>query len=233
MTTADPGAGATRTDTLLAEDLLLLLFQPASGTIAGENTLFYVLGGAVVTELAQSGGVTIDDAGLRGHLVRAAGDTPPADPVLAQTWEYVDKPRGIQTVIAAMGPTLRGALLDRLVERGILRRESGRALGFIPTTTLELADTDRRAQLVGRLRAVLVDGAAADDRVASLIALISASGSLPYFDAEIPWNSTVATRGTAFERGDTGAEAAGQAVTRTMAAVVVNAMVAAAVLPGR
>lgn len=42
----------------LAEDLLLLLFQPNSGdrggtgTIAGENTLFYVLGGAVLADLA-------------------------------------------------------------------------------------------------------------------------------------------------------------------------------------
>jgi hypothetical protein len=29
----------------LAEDLLLVLFQPDSGTIAGENTLYYVLAG--------------------------------------------------------------------------------------------------------------------------------------------------------------------------------------------
>lgn len=231
MTTEDAPADGTRTQALLAEDLLLLLFQPESGTIAGENTLFYVLGGAVVTELAQSGDVTIEDAGLRGHLVSAAGDVPPADPVLAQTWEYVDKPRGVQTVLAAMGPTLRGALLDRLVERGDLRRVSGKVLGLIPTTTLELGDADRRARLVERVRAVLVDGAAADDSTGALIALISASGSLPYFDREIPWNSTVATRGKEFERGDTGADAAGQAVARTMAAVVVNAMVAAAVLP--
>ena len=32
---------------LIVEDTLLLLFQPDSGTIAGENILFYVLGGAV------------------------------------------------------------------------------------------------------------------------------------------------------------------------------------------
>lgn len=37
---------------ILAEDLLLLLFQPDSGTIAGETTLFSVLAGAVLADLA-------------------------------------------------------------------------------------------------------------------------------------------------------------------------------------
>lgn len=231
MSTAEARANGTLTQPLLAEDLLLALFQPASGTIAGENTLFYVLGGAVVTELAQSGSVTIDDAGLRGHLVRAAGETPPADPVLAQAWEYVDKPRNVQTVLAAIGPALRGSLLDRLVERGDIRRHTGKALGFIPTTSLEIGEIDRRAILIDRMRAALVDGADADDRTAALIALVSASSAMPYFDRSIPWTSDVATRATSFERGDTGADAAGQAVARTMAAVVVNAMVAAAVIP--
>ncbi len=37
---------------LLVEDVLLLLFQPDSGSIAGENILFYVLGGAALGDLA-------------------------------------------------------------------------------------------------------------------------------------------------------------------------------------
>ena len=36
----------------LAEDLLLLLFQPESGTIAAETTLYYVPRAAVLAEMA-------------------------------------------------------------------------------------------------------------------------------------------------------------------------------------
>jgi hypothetical protein len=48
-------ASAPHPDRLIAEDVLLVLFQPSSGTIVGENTLFYVLAGAVLTDLAQQG----------------------------------------------------------------------------------------------------------------------------------------------------------------------------------
>ncbi|WP_036969042.1 GPP34 family phosphoprotein, partial [Promicromonospora kroppenstedtii] len=68
---------------LIAEDLLLLLFDPRSGTIAGENTLFYTVAGAVLTELALDGNVTIDGKpGLTGPRVSAVAGSPPADPLL-------------------------------------------------------------------------------------------------------------------------------------------------------
>jgi hypothetical protein len=42
--TTDGGTARMADGPLLVEDVLLLLFQPDSGTIAGENILFYVLG---------------------------------------------------------------------------------------------------------------------------------------------------------------------------------------------
>ena len=75
---------------LIAEDVLLLLFQPSSGTIAGEGTLFYVLGGAVLTDLALDHRIEIEDqGGLTGSRVRALGDVPPADPLLGQVWNVI------------------------------------------------------------------------------------------------------------------------------------------------
>ncbi|WP_300268489.1 GPP34 family phosphoprotein, partial [Microbacterium sp.] len=65
-----------RTRTLITEDVMLVLFQPDSGTIAGENTLFYVLAGGVLADLAQRGHATVEEARIRGTLVRAAGDPP-------------------------------------------------------------------------------------------------------------------------------------------------------------
>src|SRR5690606_16161672 len=112
-----------RTRTLITEDLLLVLFQPDSGTIAGENTLFYVLAAGALTDLAQRGHARIEDAGFRGTRIHAAGE-PPEDELLRPMWDYISqKPRGVQTVLAAIGPTMREAVLDCLVEHGHLCRQ--------------------------------------------------------------------------------------------------------------
>jgi hypothetical protein len=231
MTTEN--ASALHTDRLIAEDVLLVLFQPSSGTIAGENTLFYVLGGAVLTELAQQGRVEIRDVGLRGTMISAAGERPDDD-LLRPAWDYVaEKPRGVQSVLAASGPTLRGPLLDRLVERGDLDRAQKKMLGFIPTTTLSEGQSGHRAELIDGMRAVLVDGETPHERIAAITALVSASGGLPVLDREIPWSNATATRAKALEQGDWAADAAAAAVTRTMTAVVTNSLVAALVVSNR
>ncbi|WP_020013202.1 GOLPH3/VPS74 family protein [Promicromonospora sukumoe] len=217
-------APATPATPLIAEDLLLLLFDPRSGTIAGENTLFYTLAGAVLTELAVGGHVEIDSKpGLTGNRVTANAGSPPADPLLRERWDLlVQKPRGAQTFLAEVGPYLREPLLDRLVERGHVGREKRKALGFIPTTALTDGGTPRRAELVAAVRPVLADGAVPAPRTAVLGALLSASGSLPVLDKDIPWSGAVYTRGKELEQGDWGASAAGEAVVRTTIAVTVS-----------
>ncbi|HIY67625.1 MAG TPA: GPP34 family phosphoprotein [Candidatus Agrococcus pullicola] len=103
----------------LAEDLLLLLFQPGSGTIAGENTLFYVLAGAVLADLARDARVATTTTRLGIVNVEAVEGRGPLDEILRGGWDYVyGKPRAVQTVLPAIGPTLRERLLERLVERG-------------------------------------------------------------------------------------------------------------------
>ncbi|MCS4275168.1 hypothetical protein M2390_000326 [Mycetocola sp. BIGb0189] len=95
---------------LLVEDVLLLLFQPESGTIAEENILFYVLGGGVLGDLALTERVEMVTEGPLGAKLRAVGDASSTDEILAPALEYVTaKPRGVQTVLAAIGPTFRGA----------------------------------------------------------------------------------------------------------------------------
>lgn len=222
-----------RTRTLITEDVMLVLFQPDSGTIAGENTLFYVLAGGVLADLAQRGHATVEEARIRGTLVRAAGD-PPDDELLRTTWDYISqKPRDVHTVLAAIGPTLRGIVLDGLVQRGDIRRQQHRVLGLFPSTALIDGGTGRRAALVAKMRAVLVDGAQPSEHIAALIALISASGSLPVLDREIPWTGKTATRAKSFEHGDWAAGAAAAAVTRTMVAVVANSLIVGAAVANR
>ncbi|MGO1414127.1 MAG: GOLPH3/VPS74 family protein [Microbacterium gubbeenense] len=229
----DNSSRPQRTRTLVTEDLLLTLFQPSSGTIAGENILFYVLAGGVLIDLTESGGAEIEDAGLRGTLVRATGERP-EDELLRPMWDYISqKPRGVQGVLAANGPTLRTPVLERLIERGDLRRVSKRVLGLFSSSALVDGDSGRRTELVTAMRAVLVDGAEPTARIAALTALVSASGALPVFDREIPWSSATAERAKTLERGDIAAGAAAAAVTRTMIAVVANSLIASAVVANR
>ncbi|MEU1587037.1 GPP34 family phosphoprotein [Micromonospora sp. NPDC005710] len=213
----------------LVEDLLLLLFQPRSGTIAGETTLFYVLGGAVLADLALGDHLTTTD---RGRVSSVAGH-PPSDDLLRPAWDYLaEKPRGVQTALAAIGPALRKPVLERLVARGDIDQEPRKVLGLFRTTALREGRTERRARLLADVRQVLVEGAEPQARVAALAALLSASGTLPQFDREIPWTSPVISRAKELERGNWGADAAAAAVTRTVTATVVNSAVAAiTVLP--
>ncbi|KJQ52728.1 hypothetical protein RS85_03622 [Microbacterium sp. SA39] len=215
---------------LIVEDTLLLLFQPDSGTIAGENILFYVLGGAVLADLALAGRVQAEEHGLFTR-VRAAGAGEAPDPILEPALTSMSKKaQDVQTVLAGSGPLLREPVLDRVVARGDLHRTEGKVLGFIPTTKITLA-SDRRAGLIRNVRAALIDGEEPSARTAASIALLSASGTLPQFHAEIPWGSDVYTRAKAMENGDWGAAAASSAVVRTMNAVIMNTVIAATVLP--
>ncbi|WP_433261777.1 GOLPH3/VPS74 family protein [Micromonospora vinacea] len=213
----------------LVEDLLLLLFQPRSGTIAGENTLFYVLGGAVLADLALGDHLTTGDR----QRLRSVPGRPPSDGLLRPAWDYLaEKPRGVQTALAAIGPALRKPVLERLIARGDIDQEPRKVLGLFRTTALREGRTERRARLLADVRQVLVEGVQPQARVAALAALLSASGTLPQFHREIPWTSSVIDRAKELERGDWGADAAAAAVTRTVTATVVNsAVVAIAVLP--
>jgi hypothetical protein len=196
---------------LLVEDVLLLLFQPDSGTIAGENILFYVLGGAILGDLALSGRVEVRPHGVLSSRVHAVGSPKSADELVASALSYVaEKPRKVQ--------------------RGDVHRKRGKWLGFVPTEKLTLGN-GRRAELMTAVRAALIDGETPEPRVAASIALLSASGTLPQFHREIPWSGDLYTRGKEFERGDWGAAATSDAVTRTMAAVIGNAVIAATILP--
>ena len=93
-------------------------------------------------------------------------------------------------------------------------------------------ENGRRASLVADVRGALVDGAEPRPPFAALAALLSASGTLPQVDREIPWSSPVITRAKELEQGNWGAEAAADAVARTTTAIIVNhVIIAAAILP--
>lgn len=205
----------------LADDLLLILFQPDSGTIAGENTLHYVLAGAVLAELAFNESVTTKTTPTGSVSVEAIEGRATSDEILRSAWDYVaDKPGEVEPMLAAIGPALRQPLLERLIARGDIREENGKVLGMLKVITLKDGGSGRRSGLIRDVRNVLVDGIEPTPHVAALAALMWGSGTLHQFDPEIPWSSVVITRARELGRGNWNAEGATQAVARATAAMI-------------
>ncbi|WP_030144355.1 GPP34 family phosphoprotein [Glycomyces sp. NRRL B-16210] len=169
-------------ETLVVEDLLLLLLDDEKGHIAGEGTLYYTLGGAVLLELALTGRVRVEPkkSAFGSSTIQSVGSIPPTDPILADAFTVVaKKPRTAQTFILMLGPSLRTKVTDRLVERGLVRRNTKKVLGLFRSTTWPAEDTRHEAELRERIRAILVDGAEPDPRTGAIIALLDASGQMP------------------------------------------------------
>ncbi|MFC0531827.1 GOLPH3/VPS74 family protein [Phytohabitans kaempferiae] len=219
---------------LVVEDVLLLMLDDKTGAVTGAGTYHYTLGGAVLVELALRGRVEIDQGGswLSSPKVRAAGDGPLPDPLLQSAYDKVAQggPRHVQTVLMDLGADLWQPVVDRLVERGLIRRESRRVLGLFRTTRLPVDDARHEEELRRKVRAVLEEGEDPDARTAAVIALISASGVLPSLHPAIRWSGKVYKRAKEFEQGNWGAVAVNTAVSGTTAAIAAsNAAVSAAI----
>lgn len=204
-------------DLLIVEDLMLLLLHDERGTIAGAGTLHYALGGAMLVELALRGAIEAEEgrAGLNGPKVHAVADVPIEDPLLRSAHDEVArKTQRVQPLLLAIGGGLWEPVTDRLVERGLVRREKKRVLGVLRSTRWPAENSGHEAELLGKVRAVLEGGAHPDPRTAAVIALLSSSGALPMLDPAPKWSTRVATRAKEIERGSWGAGAVSTAVTR-------------------
>lgn len=213
-------------DVTLPEAVMLLLFNPRNGTIAGEGQLLmHTLGGAMLVELAVRGHIEVDD---RKRRVRAVGQAP-EDLLLRGAWERIpESATGIRGLVVDIGSRSRESTLNRLVARGDISQEPYRLLGFIPTHALKGGDTGTRERLLVPVRTALVDGAEPDARTATLIAMLSASNNLPAMHADIPWSGEVYKRGKRFERGDWGAKATSDVILSTLVVQIVGTAFATA-----
>lgn len=161
---------------LLAEDLLLLLLDDDVGTLRQTN-LQPLLGGAVLAELALLGAVEVEEkqAFWQTARVRPVPGERPADPVLADAHDVVaEKPRTAQDLATRLGKPLKARLTDRLVARGVLRREDHRVLGLFPSARWPAEDSRHEDEVRRRLADVLLRGFSPDPRTVALVALLSA-----------------------------------------------------------
>jgi len=158
---------------LLAEDLLLLLTDDATGTLVVSGSEADVaLGGAQLVELTLLGRVDIDE---RKRLV-VRDSSPVDDELLAGALATVQEREGKKpsSVIERLSRKLRTRLYERLAASGVLRAEEGKVLGLFPTTRWPTSSADHEAAVRRAVTSALVQGTTPEPRDAALIALLHA-----------------------------------------------------------
>ncbi len=164
---------------LLAEDLLLLVTDDATGRLAAAGAQVDAgLGGANLVELTLLGKVDVSgeqDQGRRERII-VRDPSPPGDDVLDAALRILVERQGSKpsAVVRPLGKNLRPVLYQRLVAGGVLRTGQGRALGIFPTRTWLAQDPSHEAEVRQRVTQALVQTAAPDERTAALIALLHA-----------------------------------------------------------
>lgn len=227
-------------DTLIAEDLLLLLLHDERGSVQHTYHLDPVLGGALLVELALGGHVEPVPQEKRWgwtpkDKVRATADVP-ADPLLREAQALVaEKERTAQDLVSRLGRKRRDPLLERLADRGSVRREQSKVLGLFPRTTWPEADGRHEAALRARLESVLLRDDLPDDRTGALVALLSgADVAQKVVRSERRKPREVAKRAKEVAAGDWAAEGVKDAIAAANAATMaaITASTAAATSSG-
>jgi Golgi phosphoprotein 3 len=163
----------------MPEELMLLMLDDETGRLmeraapAGD----YALAGSLLAELALEGRIDTDP----DHLF-VANPAPTGDALLDGVLRKVgDSPRQessrywIET-LARDVETFRDTLFERLVARGILRREEGRFLWIFPERRYPMISDKEEREVKARLLGVIFHDEIPDPRDALLIGLCRAAG---------------------------------------------------------
>ena len=166
---------------LLAEDLLLLVTDDASGRLsASADRVNAGLGGANLVELTLRNKVDLtgeQDPGRPGRII-VRDPSPPGDAILDAALETVAGYQGKRpsTVIRPLSKNLRRTLYERLAGHGVVRAENSRILGVFAVRRWPAHDGSREAEVRRLMTQALVQQVAPDTRTAALIALVHAVG---------------------------------------------------------
>ena len=159
----------------LAEDLYLLASDGTTGRLLVDPVhLDLGLGGALLLDLAIRERVLLRD----GH-VTVAGEHRTGEPLLDSALvEIVGRPRrhGPDHWVRHLGRGAHHAVQDHLVGLGVLEREDGRVLRFIPVHRTHETDGRLHHELVDHLHDAVVSGHPPSSESAALAALALAVG---------------------------------------------------------
>ena len=215
---------------LLAEDLLLLVTDDASGRLsAPAEQVDAGLGGANLVELTLRNKVDLSgeqDPGKRGRII-VRDPSPAGDAVLDAALEILIARQGRRpsAVIGPLSKNLRGTLYQRLADRGVVRAERGRIFGVFPVRRWPAQDASDEAEVRRLMTQALVQHEAPDTRTAALIALAHAVGCVDKIvDARQHGLSRRQLRARAAQiaKGNWASAAVRKAIEDMMAAVIVT-----------
>ncbi|MFI7063245.1 GPP34 family phosphoprotein [Kribbella sp. NPDC050124] len=217
---------------LIAEDLLLLLYDDESGKpITGSPGLDYALAGAVLIELTMLGKLDVAGEGeevKRGRL-KVLDATPTGDAILDERLAYVaDKPgKRPKDQIGRLSKKLRDQVLARLAERGVLEADQDKVLGLFPVTRWPAKDARHEAEVRTALENVLKVGTTPDERTGALVAMLSALNVVPKIVTDAIDKRALKQRAKEIAESDWAADAVKKAVAEMQAAVTTAVVVSA------
>ena len=169
---------------LLAEELLLLLLDDETGKMSGTSAMSVdtALGGAVLVDLTLAGriGVTARKPGGKPDRLDVLSTVPTGNPLLDEALARLGEEDGTvaSTAVHYASRGARKAVVERLVDGGVLTEEHRRVLGIFPSRTLPPADPEPERELRTRVDDVIAGRKPVDERTGALLALLSASGLL-------------------------------------------------------
>ena len=210
----------------IAEQLVLVAYDPQRRRVTGGPTVYQAAAGAVVMDLFLAGACEMRD----GHLVTAA-ETPAGGPLLAAAAATIAAEPRLREIkhwvrhLAA--PRFRPGqpVLASLVSAGVLRPVTLPWLGVFKRQGHELADQGTRDQLVAGVRSALLSSAIPDAPMASLLALLSTCGLVDRAVSREE-RGPARKRAASIARGDVVGEAV-SAVIREVQAEVMTAVIVA------
>jgi len=214
---------------LIAEDLLLLVTDDASGRLSvPADQVDAGLGGANLVELTLRNKVDLtgeQDTGRAGRII-VRDPSPPGDAVLDAALEVVTAYQGKKpfTVVKPLSKNLRRTLYKRLASSGVVRAEKTRILGLFPARRWPAQDASHEAEVRRLMAQALVQQGAADTRTAALIALVHALRCEDKIADPRQYGLTkreLRARAKEIAEGNWASEAVRKAIEEMMAAVVV------------
>lgn len=212
---------------LIAEDLLLLLLDEASGKpLVDATRTTHSLAGALVLELAMMGLLIPEDPKARkGKSKITATGRPPTDPLLDLAWNgFADKPRRAAAVIQKLDSKVTDPLLQRIAEKGWVREERTKILGMFTRTSWPEVDGRHEAELRNNLGIVLSQGGRPDGRTGALVSLLLAAEALPKLFPEAD-KKQLKARAKELSDGEWAGAAVTQAISEVQTAVMMAVMV--------
>lgn len=217
--------------TLIAEDLLLLLLDDETGAQRASTSTDTVLGGALLVQLAAEDLVQLQPSESRW---RSDDDVVPApgaaarDPLLQQSLSRVaERPRAAKALLDPIGKGVRDELTRRLADRGILERQDDKVMGMFPRTRWPALDSRHEQEVRHHIGAALVHDQRPGQRTAALIALLLGADELDVIDREGRSRKDIKRRAQEIADGDWASEAVGKAVREVTDAAMLAVVVAA------